>query len=293
MINLIIKDENYWITNKDRFSIQSIEKFVNYFLSFINFNSKTTKNVVVYGIQDTLQYSNNNNINILVSVENCYYWKHYKHFNLFGNYNDKKINIYIYNHINKLVRTENYIAIPCIYLQIDYFLNYYNKIEPTKYTPWNNKKDCLIVSNNKLHNNINRKLEIMMNIFKFDHIKNIKELKNKSCYHSNELLNVFNNYKFIICFENSLTDGYITEKLFNVFFSRAMPIYLGPNDKLRYFSKDSFIDLNENIEVILKKMNFLNTEDNYKRQIDTIKINSSFDNENYKLYANEFFNSLL
>ena len=31
MINLIIKDENHWITNKNRFSIKSIEKFVNYF----------------------------------------------------------------------------------------------------------------------------------------------------------------------------------------------------------------------------------------------------------------------
>jgi hypothetical protein len=299
LTNIDIIDKAYWITNKNYYSMQSNEKFINYFLSFIDFNdfknSNTKKNIVTYGIQDTSQYdiTNNDNINILICVENCNYWKHYKHFNLFGNYGDKKINIYIYNHISNFIKTQKYIVIPVIYLQIDYFLNFYNSIKPTKYIPWINKKDCLIVSVNKTHNNLNSKINAIINNFKCDHIKNLIELKNLSCYHSIELLNTFNSYKFIICFENSLSDGYITEKIFNVFFSRSIPVYLGPNDVFRYFNSNNFIDLRGNIDEIIKKMNNLNNEDSYINYINNPKINSAFDNENYKQHSIEYIKSLL
>lgn len=299
LTNIEITNENYWIKNKNYYSMQSYEKFINYFLSFIDCNKLSSniakKKIVIYGLQDVTKKDSNtdDNINILVSVENCNQWRHYKHYNLFGNYGDKKINIYIYNHISNLVKTERYIAIPTIYLQIDYFLNYYNKIQPAIYTDWNNKKDCLIVSSNRIHKNLNDKIKAITNKFNCEHIKNIKELKNHSCYHSIELLNVFNRYKFILCFENSLTDGYITEKIFNCYFSRSIPIYLGPNDVLRYFNKESFINLSDKIENILQKMNFLNTQENYNKFIDSNIINKTYNNENYKYYCNKFIETLI
>lgn len=298
IINMSDDDYNYWIKNNNHYSMHCTEKFIQYFFDFLDvdkFFSITKKKFVIYGIQDTTYYNNDNNINVLVCVENCNHWKHYKHYNLFGNYGDTKINIYIYNHITKFIKAENYIVIPVIYLQIDYFLNYYNKIKPTKIINFYDKKDCLIVSSNarKQHKYLDYKIDAIIKFFKCDHIKNITELKNVSCYHSIELLNEFNKYKFIICFENSLTDGYITEKIFNVFFARSIPLYLGPNDTLRYFNKDCFIDLNENIDTILQKMEFLNTESNYNKYINSVKMNCAFDDENYKIHSSKFIKSLL
>lgn len=294
------EDFKYWIRNKNHYSMQSTCKFIRYFLDFLdidklssNYNNK--QNIVIYGIQDITCNNNDDNINILVCVENCNHWKHYKHYNLFGNYLDTKINIYIYNHITNFVKTKNYIAIPVIYLQIDYFLSFYNEIRPTKIINFYHKKDCLIVSSNarRQQRDLDNKINCIKKTFNCDYIKNIEELKDVSCYHSIQLINEFNKYKFIICFENSLSDGYITEKIFNVFFSRSIPVYLGPNDKLRYFNKDCFIDLSESEDKILKNMISLNNENSYNNHINSIKINNSFDNENYKSHSNAFINSLM
>lgn len=299
---IYIQDDgyNYWIRDYHYYGIHSTEKFMKYFFNFLDvgseYSSNTKKNIIIYGIQDTIYEDNsNNNINTLVSVENCNYWKHYKHYNLFGNYGDSKIKIYIYNHITNFIKTENYIVIPVIYLQIDYFLNYYNQIKPSNYIHFTDKKDCLIVSSNarKQHKYLDDKINAIKKLFNCQYIKNITELKNISCYHSIPLLNEFNKYKFIICFENSLTNGYITEKIFNVFFSRSIPIYLGPNDKLRYFNKECFIDLSEHIDKILQKMIVLNNEKMYNEYINSIKINSLFNNEDYKSHSKTFIKSLL
>ena len=40
---------------------------------------------------------------------------------------------------------------------------------------------------------------------------------------------VFNNYTYSICVENSVADGYITEKLFDGYYSETIPIYFGGN----------------------------------------------------------------
>ena len=82
------------------------------------------------------------------------------------------------------------------------------------------------------------------NISKYD-----DKILNKSCYNSLELLEVFNQYKFVLCVENSYNSGYITEKIFNAFFSKTIPIYSG-SDKIDYFfNSKSFVNIeNSNIE---------------------------------------------
>jgi len=54
------------------------------------------------------------------------------------------------------------------------------------------------------------------------------------------------NYLFQFAIENSSNiDGYISEKLFDCFFSGSIPIYLGPKNILDYIPKDSFININD------------------------------------------------
>lgn len=56
-------------------------------------------------------------------------------------------------------------------------------------------------------------------------------------------LSVLSNYKFSICFENmKSSSGYITEKIFDSFFSGCIPIYLGAEDVHDFIPEETFID---------------------------------------------------
>lgn len=51
-------------------------------------------------------------------------------------------------------------------------------------------------------------------------------------------------YKFSICFENAKNiPGYITEKIFDSFFSGCIPIYWGANNIQQYIPADCYIDM--------------------------------------------------
>ena len=66
------------------------------------------------------------------------------------------------------------------------------------------------------------------------------------------------NYKFSICFENSKTQGYISEKLSDAFEAGTIPIYYGDDTVLELLNKRSYIhvrdenEFDEKIELIKK-----------------------------------------
>lgn len=58
--------------------------------------------------------------------------------------------------------------------------------------------------------------------------------------------NTLGNYKFAICYENAqLISGYITEKIFDCFFSGCIPIYWGAPNIAEHIPGDCFIDRRE------------------------------------------------
>lgn len=290
---------NYWIQNNTYYSMKDKNKFADYFFSWVE-NKKLLNfsNTKLFDIQET-EIVINKPINIILCVENCYFWKHYLHYNKFGNYGDSKINIYLYNHINKFVETEKYIAIPVIYLQIDYYLKFKNSIGINTPIPFNKKKFCLIISKPKgkfvkeLTNIENR----VKSLFPCDHIsKYFNIIGNESCYHSEKLLRILNQYKFVLCYENSFTDGYITEKIFNVFFAKSIPIYGGPNDVRRYFNNKCFFnirEINSNKQVSQSIVNISQNEKLFQEIINCEKINKEFNNENYIVRSNNFIKKII
>jgi hypothetical protein len=290
--NLSNNISNYWTKNKI-YGMDQV-KFNDYFFSFINI--KLNKDIFkIYDIQDIDEIFEEKYINVILCVENCYYWHHYKHFNKYGNYGNKNIQIYLYNHITNFYITANFIVIPIIYLQIDYFKINYNIVYPSITTEFTNKKFCLQVSfirvDNKyteyINNNIN-KLKTFGDIDVISFYKN--DINDCSLYHSEKLLNLFNKYKFILCFENSYTDGYITEKIFNAFFSRSIPIYLGPNNINKYINISSYINL---LNIDLTYINRLsNNEDEYNMFLKNEKVNM-YDDENYVIRSQKFIDNLL
>lgn len=49
-------------------------------------------------------------------------------------------------------------------------------------------------------------------------------------------------YKFYICYENTIFPEYISEKIFDTFWSGCVPIYLGSPNITKYIPKETFID---------------------------------------------------
>lgn len=312
--------ENYFIKSNSYYSMQSQNKFIEYFFpnnlvlnidNNIENNKNNTKtyNSIIYDIQlDNNSSLDETKFNILICVENCNAHSHYKHYNKYNNFNNDKIRLYFYNHIYKCIITNTYMAIPVIYTQINYFINNYNIIKPSLITKFNDKKFCLFVSNNK-YNNINKNL-IKKYLKNIDICENLdiykKQIANKSCYHSEELLTIFNKYKFIFVAENSIDDGYITEKIFNCLFAKCIPIYLGSHKIDYFFNKDCFINGNIlinyinnnntiNLEIIKKNIIDLNKNEEKFNEIITInKFNANYDDENYKdklkIFINKYIN---
>ena len=76
------------------------------------------------------------------------------------------------------------------------------------------------------------------------------------------------NYKFIICFENSFANEYITEKLPNAMFAGSIPIYRGASNIGKYFNTKSFINFDDcgSYDKMINKIIFLdNNSKEYKK----------------------------
>jgi hypothetical protein len=237
-------------------------------------------NICIYGIQATsCNIIDTTKKNILLCVENCSIGRrHYRHYNEFSHFNDNRFNIYIYNDISKIIKNDKYLAIPFIYLYIDQFI----RIEKTisyNTIPFNKKKFCLFTSRNLLNDNKKNILQLLQTIDNIDHISQYN-ISNVSCYHSKELLEIFNKYKFIICFENSKSNGYITEKIFNVFLSKSIPIYDGAPNINNYINKNSYISYDDT--KIIDKIKLLSSNEKlYNTYINSNKISHLYNNESW------------
>lgn len=64
------------------------------------------------------------------------------------------------------------------------------------------------------------------------------------CYrgYTIDKLATLQNYKFSICFENTIFGGYVTEKIMDCFFAGAIPVYYGAPDVAKYIPAELFID---------------------------------------------------
>jgi hypothetical protein len=90
-------------------------------------------------------------------------------------------------------------------------------------------------------------------------------------------LEVLSQYEFALCFENLRMRGYITEKIFDCFFSGVIPIYLGGEDIERWIPADCYIDLRH-----------------FKSGVDLasfLKSLGPIQKENYRLSAKKFIES--
>lgn len=96
-----------------------------------------------------------------------------------------------------------------------------------------------------------------------------------------EYLEWLNDYKFIISFENSFGNGYVTEKLFNGLCAGIVPIYWGDNQSAKkYFNSERFLclEIGNNSEDEIK----VGIDDVIKRIIELDTNDELYDNMNKK-----------
>lgn len=155
-------------------------------------------------------------------------------------------------------------------------LNNIGKLEENK--PINLKEKtkfcCLIVSNESAFDRI-------------DFMKKLSKYKKVDIYGKTPLTNSDNNllpkswannskflsqYKFVISFENSFENEYITEKLPNTMLAGSIPIYKGAPNVSEYFNTESFInfdDYEKNYDKMIKKI--IELDKDYKKYNDFMK----------------------
>jgi hypothetical protein len=84
----------------------------------------------------------------------------------------------------------------------------------------------------------------------------------------------YKNFKFAICYENAQKmNGWITEKIFDCFYSGVLPIYWGPDNIEEYIPKDCFIDKRDydsydELAKVLENM----SETEYNRRLEMVKL---------------------
>lgn len=101
---------------------------------------------------------------------------------------------------------------------------------------------------------------------KYQHSHNIENQRHAvlSMHHTNYMnQELFQDYKFAICFENSVADDYITEKLPNAILSGSIPIYKGAKNVGDFFNTKRFINYHdyEYYQAMIDKVIELNQDD--------------------------------
>jgi len=230
-----------------------------------------------------------NEINIFLSVENLGCGRtHYKFHNKFGDTGNPKIDVYIHNHFSRFV-FDNAISnidgtpiayaadypkvIPTCLFRLRLFEKEAGSFGEATTCPFEDKKFCLFVSQNRLNDNKSFCASALMQIGQVDFItqRQFSYLKDKPCIHGVDLIRLFNQYKFIIGFENSKTPGYITEKIFNVFLAKSIPIYDGAPDIGTFINTRAFIPFDTKC---LQRIRMLNvSKDLYERVVSEPKLN--------------------
>jgi len=233
---------------------QALEIFLpsNYLYQIVD--ESEPADICIVGIQHTdNSLLRPNEYNIFLSVENFSVGRtHYGFWNKFGRSGNNLISTYIYNDVP--YPTEN--IIPAVYYRVKYFNSIYPQFKSIRSAiQFENKKFCLFTSRNGLNSNKQVVINQLCQLGQIDFLdKYDSVLKSKSCYNSPELISIYSQYKFIICFENSKTPGYVTEKIFNVFASGSVPIYDGAPNITDYIAPGSFIQYDDNI---VKKISML------------------------------------
>lgn len=151
---------------------------------------------------------------------------------------------------------------------------------------------CFVVSNPKCTSR-NKMFEYLCKYKKVDSCGKYANNMGYDIIHMNwwsiDYIKYISQYKFMICFENTLMEAYSTEKIVNAYLANTIPIYWGTNDIFNIFNKDSIIYLNgethnDYVEVVNKVIELDNNSSLYLNFINQ----PIFNNNNIDYWNSNF-----
>ena len=161
------------------------------------------------------------------------------------------------------------IRLPLWVLQIDWFnkINYTNPqyVIPLEYikanplTRKNKDKFCCIVFNSRSPH----RWEIIEKLGKYKKVDCYGKPFGNWFYGEDNKLKTISDYKFNICFENSISPGYYTEKMIHAKTAGCLPLYWADNGCEKDFNKNSFLNLYNfnNLDEFVEKIIELDKDD--------------------------------
>jgi hypothetical protein len=166
------------------------------------------------------------------------------------------------------------IRLPLWILQIDWFskTNYTNPqyVIPLEYiktnplTRKNKDKFCCIVFNSRSPH----RWEIIEKLGKYKKVDCYGKPFGNWFYGEDNKLKTISDYKFNICFENSISPGYYTEKMIHAKTAGCLPLYWADNNCHKDFNPRSFLNLYDfgSLDDFIEKIIYLDQNDSeYKR----------------------------
>jgi len=157
---------------------------------------------------------------------------------------------------NKTIKTINLpLFIPYIYSN-----KFFSRLQdPEHINRVPSKNICAVISNSNCPKR-NYFLDKLQSKVHIDYAGNFRNNvpKINGAYNSNDLLNFYSQYKFVICLENTKQETYITEKIVNGFLAKTIPIYWGSDNICSYFNEERFINIpNLNEDTVNKIINVI------------------------------------
>lgn len=124
---------------------------------------------------------------------------------------------------------------------------------------WNRKEFCSIIIGNPVQNRI----EVAQKLNEFKSVHGYGRVFGR--YYDGCKIKLLENYRWNICFENSISDGYVTEKLLEAKVAGCVPIYYGDKSVGIDFNKECFINLNEyeSIDKFVEEVKQYENRDNF------------------------------
>ena len=266
---------------------------IKYSYRVVNINEKA--DICICGVEHTDEsLLKNDEVNILISPVDINY-KKYPFYEKFKQLYNSKINIFIQSHIcnfnyEKSPFINNPTFVPAIFLKCKYFKENENKYLKIMNTSFQDKKFCLVITRNRDKENMSECIQTLLNIGQVDFINQAKfdYLLKHSCYESIEFLKLLNKYKFVLTFESSICENHITEKIFNVFFAKSIPIYQGAPNISRYISNNSFLQYDKTLQHKLRVINA--SKSIYDKIVNTNKIEYNYANMYLEHYLDPYLN---
>lgn len=102
-------------------------------------------------------------------------------------------------------------------------------------------------------------------------------------------LDFLSNYKFTIAFENRMTNGYTTEKLFHPLMANSIPIYWGNPKAVEDFNPKAFINCNDfdTLDEVIEKVKELDSDDEkYMEMLRQPAMREDYDFDGYAKLEN-------